>query len=180
VSAIRDWLVTYVSSPDFLERYPYYAAILARLDPVDDPAFPWAAVSWSQGRLFLHVNVACLLKEPQHLRGVLLHEVHHVVLGHLTNERFRGVAHPDLLELAMEASANEYIRESLPEGAVTCERLHAFGLREGQSTLERYELLARARNEGRGPPGTSGASFTILAPRLVVACLTEAPPRSGP
>jgi predicted metal-dependent peptidase len=52
------------------------------------------------------------------------------------------------MELAMEVSANDYIREPLPENRVTWEEFRDEGLRPGQSTWERYELLVRARCAG--------------------------------
>lgn len=159
MSEISDWLAAYVCAPDFIERYPYYAAILTRLTPVDDPSVPFAAVSWADERIFLHVNVGYLQRNPQHLRGLLLHEVHHVVLGHLTEPRCLEAAHPDLMEMAMEASANEYIREQLPPGALTWQRLSHCGVEAGQSTLERYERLAAARRAGAGPNGVEGLLF---------------------
>ena len=43
--------------PAFLERYPYYAAVLAQLTPVADPSVARMAVSLHDGRFYLHVNV---------------------------------------------------------------------------------------------------------------------------
>jgi len=65
------------------------------------------------GRIRSHVNPTGFAEHPQYLRGILLHEVHHVVLGHLT-PRFRGRAWPKLMEIALEVSANEDIREQPP------------------------------------------------------------------
>lgn len=88
-------------------RYPYYTAMLSRMVPFHDPSVAVMAVSTNGSYFHLHINTDYFLEEPQHLWGVLLHEVHHVVLGHLTRPGFRGAAHPDLMELAMEISANE-------------------------------------------------------------------------
>ena len=152
--SIQGWLLGYVGSPDFLARYPYYAAVLARMTPVDDPSVAWVAVSWRQGRFYLRVNVGAVLKKPRYLRGLLLHEVHHVVLGHLSHPRFRGAAHPHLMELAMEVSANEMIEEPLPPVPVTCKRLATYGILPGQSTLERYRRLVRAWNREKATSST--------------------------
>ena len=165
MSQIHDWLLGYVGSPDFLARYPYYAAVLARMTPLDDLSVAWAAVAWRQGRLYLHVNVGALLKEPRYLRGLLLHEVHHVVLGHLSHPRFRGAAHPHLMELAMEVSANEMIEEPLPPHPVTCERLAIYGILPGQSTLERYRRLVRAYERGEAPADADGQPLGDLGRR---------------
>jgi predicted metal-dependent peptidase len=139
-SEIDAWLGAFVQAPAFLARYPFYAAILGQMQPVADPSVKRMAVSVSAGRFYLHVNVDAFLSEPQYLLGVLLHEVHHVVLGHLTHPRFHGVCDVDLMDLAIEMSANEYIEEPLPD-PITWQPYASLGLRAGQSTLERYERL---------------------------------------
>jgi predicted metal-dependent peptidase len=150
--ALRSWLGEFISRRDFLGKYPYYAAVLGRMEPVEDASVPVMAVSARGRRLFLHVNVDFFTRPPQnvqYLRGVLLHEVHHVVLGHLSLEKFRRVPHPELMELAMEVSANEFIREPLPGDPPLWTDFAALGLAAGQSTRERYELLVKALEQGR-------------------------------
>jgi predicted metal-dependent peptidase len=159
-SELETWLAGFLRDPSFLASYPYYAAILATLTPVADPSTVRMAVSLHDGRFFLHLNVDAFLAEPQFLRGVLLHEVHHVVLGHLTHPKFADVEEPELMDLAVEMSANEYIQEPLPP-AITCRAYSPLGIRPGQSTIERYEILVRyLRTTGRRPrptPGDDGA-----------------------
>ncbi len=156
---IKDWLDAFLREPGFLERYPYYAAILAKFLPVADPSVKRMAVSLYDARFFLHVNVESFLDEPQYLRGILLHEVHHVVLGHLTHPKFENVSEPELMELAVEMSANEYIEEPLPS-PITWRAYASAGIRAGQSTMDRYErLLATLRATGTRPrpqPGEGG------------------------
>lgn len=154
------WLDAFIRDPAFLEAYPYYAAILAKMTPVADPSIARMAVSLHDGRFYLHVNVDSFMKEPQFLRGVLLHEVHHVVLGHLSHPKFAECEEPELMDLAIEMSANEYIEEELPP-AVTWRAYSSIGIRAGQSTLERYEILVRhlqgtgsRPKPGAGEPGS--------------------------
>ena len=106
---LEAWLEGFLRDPGFLHAYPYYAAILGMLAPVNDPSVGRMAVSLHDGHFFLHLNVAAFVEEPQFLRGVLLHEVHHVVLGHLTHPKFAAVEEPELMDLAIEMSANEHI-----------------------------------------------------------------------
>lgn len=151
--SLRAWLDAYVHEARFLARYPYYAHVLAVVEPVLDPSVPRMGVSLHAARergarYYLHVNVDQLAREPRYLRGILLHEVHHIVLGHLAHPKFFGVAEPDLLALAQETSANETIEEPLPD-PVLWQHFERAGLRAGQSTLERYEKLCAARAEGR-------------------------------
>src|SRR5262249_43429744 len=146
-SEIAAFLDGFVRNPAFLSRYPYYAAVLARMDPVADPSVSRMAVSLHDGRFYLHVNVDAFLQEPQYLRGGLLPEVHHVVLGHLSHHRFAGPAEPELMDLALEMSANEHIEEPLPD-PITWRQFAAVGIRAGQSSLERYEKLVEALRSG--------------------------------
>lgn len=149
--AVAAWLDAFLRDPTFLERYPCYAAILARLAPVADPSVHRMAVSLYGGRFFLHVNVDAFVREPAFLRGVLLHEVHHVALGHLCDPKFADPDEPELMDLALEMSANEYIEEPLPD-PIRWQPYAPIGLRGGQSTLERYDLLVRASREGKLTP----------------------------
>ena len=142
--ALASWLRAFVEEPAFLARYPYYAAVLSRMDPVADPSIEAMAVSLHGERHYLHVNVEAFVRAPEYLRGILLHEVHHVVLGHLSHPKFFDAAHPDLMEIAEEISANEHIEEPLPD-PMTWRAFEKYGLRGGQSTLERYEKLVEAR-----------------------------------
>jgi predicted metal-dependent peptidase len=145
-----------VRDPGFLARYPYYAAILARLHPVEDPSVEAMGLSLHHGRLYLHVNAEALAREPRFTRGILLHEVHHLVLGHLTDPAYRALEREELGQIAMETSANEHVEEPLP-APILWQHFERFGLRAGQSTRERYELLCKAEAEGQRPkprPGT--------------------------
>jgi predicted metal-dependent peptidase len=152
---LRTWLGAFVHESHFLVRYPYYAHVLVALEPVHDPSVPWLGISLHPARgrgarYYLHVNIAALTREPQYLRGILLHEVHHIVLGHAAHPKFFGAAQPDLMQLAQETSANEHIDEPLPE-PVLWQHFERLGLTAGQSTLERYEKLCAARAEGKEP-----------------------------
>ena len=146
-SEIQAFLEGFTHDPAFLARYPHYVAVLARLIPVADPSVSRMAVSFENGRFYLHVNVESFLHEPQYLRGILLHEVHHVVLGHLSHPKFADAAEPELMDLALEMSANEHIEEPLPNPIVWRAYTEA-GIRAGQSTIERYEKLREALRAG--------------------------------
>ena len=62
-SDIQAFLDGFTHDPAFLARYPYYAAVLARLVPVADPSVARMAVSPDGGRFYLHVNVDGFLAE---------------------------------------------------------------------------------------------------------------------
>lgn len=102
-----------------------------------------------KGPLRLFVNPHYFRDHPIHFAGVLLHEIHHVLLGHLTDRRLHEMSHKQAMEIAMEVSANEFIAEPLPAGAIVWKMFKRHGLRPFQSTKERYLLLARAAKAGR-------------------------------
>ncbi|MDI1445509.1 VWA-like domain-containing protein [Polyangium sp. 6x1] len=166
VDPVRAFLDDFVQTSDFARRYPYYTAVLANMVPVADPSVKRMAVSLHEGRFFLHVNVDSFLREPQWLRGVLLHEVHHVVLGHLSHPKFADPAEPELLELALEMSANEFIEEPLPD-PITWQKYTAFGIRAGQSSLERYEKLLEAARAGKFTAKHAPGGETVDEHRLL-------------
>jgi predicted metal-dependent peptidase len=155
MNSLQDWFTGYVTGPEFLPAYPYYAAVLARMQAVDDPSVPIMAVSAHAKHIWLHINGEYFLKQVNrqfvnmpYFRGVLLHEVHHVVLGHLSDPQYDSPAQPDLMELAMEISANEYIKEPLPGNPPVWTKYKQYGIAAGQSTRERYELLVKAKRAG--------------------------------
>lgn len=158
-NAVRAFLDDFIAKSDFSVRYPYYAAALGKMLPVADPSVKRMAVSLYEGTFYLHINVESFLREPQYLRGVLLHEVHHVVLGHLSHPKFADVAEPEICDIAMEMSANEFIEEPLPD-PITWQKYSRFGVRAGQSTLERYEKLLEAMRAGK--LGANAASGEVL------------------
>ncbi|MCS6899152.1 MAG: VWA-like domain-containing protein [Myxococcales bacterium] len=142
------WLRSFVAEPWFLKKYPLYAGVLARMRPVADPSTNIMAVSFHEGHFYLHVNTDFFQTNPRYLLGVLLHEVHHIVLGHLTHPKFRDPVHPDLMEIALEISANEYIDEPLP-GGILLRDYEPLGLRPHQSTIRRYERLVELRRQDK-------------------------------
>lgn len=151
---LRAWLEAFVFESGFFARYPYYAHVLARLEPVLDPSVEYLGVSLAPAssgvRYFLHVNVESVRRAPRFLRGLLLHEVHHVVLGHLAHPRFYAPERPELMQIAMETTANEHVEEPLPS-PMLWQHFERFGLRAGQSTVERYQRLCAAQTEGLVP-----------------------------
>lgn len=147
----RHWLDAQLRCSGFAARYPGYLHVLSRLDALDDPRVSVMAVSAARDRFRLHLNRPFFEAHPEYLNGVLLHEIHHVVLGHVTDHSLRGSVFRDLMELAMEISANEFICEPLPGTPCVWQNFAALGVAPCQSTRQRYELLAEARRGGKLP-----------------------------
>ncbi len=156
---IRDGLEAIVRAPEFVRRYPLFVHVLGRMHVLAAPQVEVMAVSAWGDRFLLHVNPSFFERQPQYVPGVLLHELHHVVLGHVTHPKFREPRIASLMNLAMEVSANEHIVEPLPGHPVTCERLKRYGIRPGQSTMERYHALVRAVQELNLPARIFQGSF---------------------
>lgn len=125
---------------DVVTKYPFHTAVVARMEVVVDPAVETLGVSMESARLLLHVNEPWVEAHADTFLGLLLHEVHHVVLGHLVDERLREVDAPELMDLCLECAANEHIEEPLPN-PIRWQSFERYGFRANQSSLERYALL---------------------------------------
>ena len=148
------WFDALLSETNFLQRYPHYTGVLARMEPVATDTVKVMAVSlrrWDNpdSGYQLFVNRTYFEGRAEYRAGVLLHEIQHVLLGHLTMPKFHCVLQPKVMELAMEISANEFVREPLPEQPVDLRMFAKFGIQPGQSTMERYALLQQACRSGR-------------------------------
>lgn len=150
MSAREGWFERLLVGSGFVTRYPRFVGAVSALRPVASERVEVMAVARKRlgGRVTLLVNVAYFEAAPHLFAGVLLHELQHVALGHLDNPALHVVLDGAAMEVAMEVSANELVREPLPDG-VFLEAFTHVGLRPGQSTLERYLLLSRAAAEGR-------------------------------
>ncbi len=147
------WFEHMLAETRFLERYPEYAGVLARMEPVHTHSVPVMAVGLRRrddpdGRLVLLVNQDYFDEHPEHRAGVLMHEIQHVVLGHLSRESLHRVSHPRVMELAMELAANEPVRDPLPPHGIRIEDFTEHGIGWGQDTMTRYTLLRDAVERG--------------------------------
>jgi predicted metal-dependent peptidase len=148
------WFDSMLGESNFLQSYPHYAGVLARMAPVATDNVPVMAVSlrrWDDptSGFQLFINRDFFRRQPQYFKGVLLHEIQHVLLGHLTQPKFHHASRPAVMEIAMEISANEYIGEPLPVNGLTVSRFAKHGIAPGQSTLERYARLHAACQSGK-------------------------------
>lgn len=144
----REALLALVAGRDWLARYPFHAAVLSRIEVVEDSSVQWMAVSLERGRYYLHANLAQLSLGREFTAGILLHEIHHIVLGHLSHSKFRdAIEFPEVMETCLEMSANDGITEPLPS-PIVWEAFARFGVRASQSTLERYEALLPIHRKG--------------------------------
>jgi len=152
----------------FVEKYPFHTSVISRMRPLVDPTIETMGVSMDQGSLLLHVNERWADAHADMFVGLLLHEVHHVVLGHLVDARLREVDAPDLMDIALECAANEHIVEPLPN-PILWQHFERAGFRANQSSVERYGIL-RAHVEANSSsrtlplPGPSDAHEGLRKP----------------
>ncbi len=147
------WFERLLAESGLIRRYPAYAGVLARMDPIATTTVPIAAVAlrrWNDptSRIQLLVNLEYAEAHPDLIFGVLLHEIQHVLLGHLTEPKFHAVRYPRIMEIAMEISADEPLAGLVPPHGFEIEDFAKHGIRRRQSTLERYKLLADAYQSG--------------------------------
>jgi len=122
-------------------KYVFHARVLERFKVIARPEVGTMAVTVSSDDILLLHNPAFVLTTlADQLGGVLLHEVHHVVLGHVL------VDPADLPDdwartVAEEVSVNEFVHEPLPNGAVALDQFT--GLPPMESTRRRYDRLKK-------------------------------------
>ena len=137
--------------------YPFHTRVLEKLRLVASPAVETMGVTATTGGVLLLYNPGFVLGLPADvLGGVLLHEVHHVVLGHLG---LKPADFPDAwaFVVACEVSVNEFVTLPLPDGVIRLEQFP--GLPPMESTPERYERLAKTPPAARfAISGTGGVA----------------------
>jgi predicted metal-dependent peptidase len=148
----HNWLRNTILETGFLETYPYFAPVLALIDVVAYEQEGLMAVSLHEGRVRLHVNITAFEENLSGFRGVLQHELHHIVLDHVTDPSLKQVAEPAIMQVATEVTANEFITEPLPGDPYLLSSYATYGFRPGQSTRQRYDLLLQAYRDGRYKP----------------------------
>jgi predicted metal-dependent peptidase len=149
------WFWDLVRSTGFLETFPHFGPLLVGLRVVDTDRCGFMAVSAADqpaGAVTLHVNRKVFEKNPDGFKGVLQHELHHVLLGHVQGPHPSEVEHSSAMQIAQEISANELIQEALPGQPVVWTAFQQYGIRPNQTTAVRYQLLVEAMEAGDWEP----------------------------
>ena len=138
-------------------KYPFHAKVLERFIVRPRPSVSTMGVTVSGDDVLLLHNPAFVLSiRLDELVGVLLHEVHHVVFGHVLADP---ADFPDSWArvVAEEVTVNEFVTEPLPLVPVLLSQYP--GLPPRESTRRRYRRLARhaARTPIAGVPGATPA-----------------------
>jgi len=123
--------------------YPFHAVVLERLQVRPRSEVGTMGVTVSGDLVLLYYNPEFVLDiSIGELEGVLLHEVHHIVLGHVLADP---ADYPDTWAriVAEEVSANEFVTLPLPGNPITLDLFPA--LPPLESTRRRYDRLKGAR-----------------------------------
>ncbi|MCE9560531.1 MAG: VWA-like domain-containing protein [Planctomycetes bacterium] len=127
--------------------FPFHARVLEKFRLVFSPDVETMGVTaTSKGVLLLYNAEFVRGLTADVLGGVMLHEVHHVVLGHLG---LNIAEFPDrwAFIVACEVSVNEFVKLPLPPGGIHLEQFP--DLPPMESTLERYRRLMRVAGNAR-------------------------------
>ncbi|MGO8745251.1 MAG: VWA-like domain-containing protein [Thermoguttaceae bacterium] len=122
-------------------KYPFHAKTLERFNLRAQADVPTMGVAFVGDDLLLLYSPAFVLGRPlDQLVGVLLHEIHHVIFGHLLMDP---ADYPDewARTVAEEVTVNEFVTEPLPKGVIKLKQFPKLPARE--STDRRYQRLKR-------------------------------------
>jgi predicted metal-dependent peptidase len=128
-----------------LAKYPFHANIVAAGVIVEERVKTMAVTVRHGVLTFLYDPAFVIATDLDVLVGAILHEIGHVVAGHLT-------ANPDdypdrrARTIAEEVSVNETITEALPPGVL---RIDQYDLPPDEDTDQRYERLAGRTKKAR-------------------------------
>jgi len=121
------------------DKYVFHCRVLEQFKIQERPSVCTLAAMVAGDDILLLYNANFVLDTPMaQLPSLLLHEVHHVVFGHICA---KSVDYPDRWArvVAEEVTANEFIKEPLPDDAILLKDFPC--LIAMQSTHERYEIL---------------------------------------
>ena len=146
--------------------YNAYAPIISSFQVVYDDMIPTMGVD-KYARLI--VNPEFLVKNKAYAQGLVIHEVLHIFMGHTQNTRDKlqyndDPQHNMLLNIAEDCAINQFIRESLPDGAVTVNNLSRqlkIDLRYNESSEYYYEQIMKFKEEQEKNGNGQSASDSI-------------------
>lgn len=147
-------------------KYNAYAPIVSTLQVVYSDMVPTMGVD-RYARMV--VNPKFLVENKAYAQGMLIHEVLHIFMGHTGTDRKKleyteDLQHNQLVNVAEDCAINQFIREPLPNGAITPTNLSRAINRDlaYYQTAEYYfdEIMKAQSNNGGGSGGNndSGSS----------------------
>ena len=122
-------------------RLPFYWVILSETRFVANPTISTLYITENIGVISVVINPRFFLsQQAEQQRALLLHEVNHLVLGHLHYPHPEHEQDKLAWAIACDCTANEFVPYELPKGAIT---LSMFQLPEKESTWTRFLTLRK-------------------------------------
>lgn len=132
-----------------IHKYPFHARFAAQWALSELASIETVGVTIRSGTIHLLFNPAFVLScSAPELGAVLLHEIHHLLFGHLW---MKPSEYPDgrALVIAQEVSVNEFVREPFPLRPVLLADYPQ--LPPNEDTVRRYQRLASDSDQAEEP-----------------------------
>ena len=142
-------------------QYNAYAPIISSMQVVYSDMIPTMGVD-KFARMV--VNPKFLVENKAYAKGLLIHEVLHIFMGHTGTDRKKlewtnDAHHNELINIAEDCAINQFIREPLPNGAVTVNGLSKVvgsPLRYNESAEYYYDRIMKNDNSNGGGNDNEG------------------------
>lgn len=151
-----------------LQSNIFYASLLSQIRKIEVSGemakqIPTEAVGVRNGRIELYYNPQFLeTLTLDEAKGVLEHEMKHLILSHLTRLRDESKINPLLVNIAQDIAANQDI-PILPNGVVTVESFpKEWGIVENDTSEKYYEILKKNSNKISVSAGKNGESVVTI------------------
>ena len=135
-------------------KYNAYAPIISSFRIVYSDMIPTMGVD-KYARLM--VNPDFVVKNQAYIKGIVIHEVLHIFFGHTTDTRSKlayteDAHHNKIANIAEDCAINQFINESLPDGAVLPHTLNkivgnSMTIRYDESAEYYYDVIVYNMNE---------------------------------
>lgn len=150
-------------------QYNAYAPIISSFRVVYSDMIPTMGVD-KYARLV--VNPKFLVENRAYAQGLVVHETLHIFMGHTSDKREKlaytdDTKHNELVNIAEDCAINQFIRESLPKGAITPSTLSdmlGHYVPYDESAEYYYDLIMNSPNmkkdgQGNGQSGEGEGQF---------------------
>ena len=148
----------YRASKLLFDNMPFYGILSLRVRKVIDEDIPTAGINLADDNFSLEMRFNPKWVDElsvEQVRGVIEHELLHMINGHLTDPRYNNLnIDPEVMNIAMDCEINQYInRKLLPTQGVFIDELQSkigIKLPEKAGTETYYNLLKKENPQSNG------------------------------
>jgi len=162
----------YAASKMLFNNMPFYGILSLRVRKVVDESVETACIRLTSDNFSMEMAFSPKWIESmpvEHVRGVIEHELSHMINGHLTDAMYTSEhLNHQLMNIAMDCEINQYIDSKfLPEG-VTLKKLEeslGVSIPGKAGTMTYYDLLLKKSNENKikiNPDGTITVNGQVI------------------